>query len=1052
MRTSHSSSSSARRLSSWLMVVLGLAAYVGLLYGLTMLPLQLEVPLPHWAIAIVPPLVYGLLVLLCVAWPSPLGWLVGTALLSSLHLLLGMARGQISAFLDPSLAGRPLPWMLPPPLPELVGLILLLVPLRDLLRARPRSARERVAAGRAPASVRGRTIPARPMQPAPGYVPSESLPSSPVEVPPVPVAAPAPPPGPVAPPIAVPPPVDPEVAEEARRRRIAAGAERRREMQPQTQRPVRRSDVVLRIALDRIMGQLPPGTFLAPEDEVAASLSDRGYLLIPGPLVVTQLSEGIALVAWSDIVDQFPSRLVGLASQEIEAHLGDGLRLPLDEVIAQLPHDLFVADTPEVELSGIERIPVPFHPVEEAGPAPSSAPQIVPEPHPVPVVKQPWAATTPVVAERPILEAPVVEARVEPMPTPVPEPPARVEEPAVPAPVLDVVPAPIHVSEPEPAVAPAPAGVDTPTVRISFGRIAAELPAEAFRSPLDEVGARMHQPNTLLVPLAQILPQLGEGLIRVGWDVIAPQFPREQLALSDAEMTERLSNGINLPIDEVIRQISPDLFMTGGPAVDVSGLESFPAPFQPLLSDPAPESPPVAAMKTAPPAVVAAPTPPAPAVPEAAPTARAEIVRESAPVQKRLVETPAATEPVPPSLERPVVPEPVTTEPALVVAAPAPPDVVEPLPIPPASVPIVVEPVHVPEPTPPIVSTTPSAVELLAPVAPEVRQPVEVRLEPAPTAVKTEPVVVMPAPALEPERTPAPIVAPELRRDEPVVKPVAARPTRDWRVAPPLEAGPIPPVSDSAAAGEARRILGILAPIASFEVSVQPMEGVTVFAMAAPAVAPETALAATGLALPLLTDRRAPWSLDQITLRGPETALVLTPLGGGRSVGPVLATAALRGGALALLEILCRRAGAEGGRAAAPAAAPSERGRNLAPTSVPDQLTRCASNLTAFGPVTASVLRDTEGEGVFYFFLPAGTDVPAVGAFAQDLQAVVRKAAGSGAVFRTAVLRSGNTLVVIQPEEVGHGRSIVVVAGGDVTRPGLAYRQVERATAMLAQA
>jgi len=50
------------------------------------------------------------------------------------------------------------------------------------------------------------------------------------------------------------------------------------------------------------------------------------------------------------------------------------------------------------------------------------------------------------------------------------------------------------------------------------------------------------------------------------------------------------------------------------------------------------------------------------------------------------------------------------------------------------------------------------------------------------------------------------------------------------------------------------------------------------------------------------------------------------------------------------------------------------------------------------------------------------------------------------------VLRSGNTLVVIQPEEVGHGRSIVVVAGGDVTRPGLAYRQVERATAILAHA
>lgn len=131
---------------------------------------------------------------------------------------------------------------------------------------------------------------------------------------------------------------------------------------------------------------------------------------------------------------------------------------------------------------------------------------------------------------------------------------------------------------------------------------------------------------------------------------------------------------------------------------------------------------------------------------------------------------------------------------------------------------------------------------------------------------------------------------------------------------------------------------------------------------------------------------------------------------------------------------------------------PGDRSRSLVPAPVSAQVARHASSFTAYGQVTASVLRDTEGEGVFYFFLPPGVDVFAVGAFAQDLQAVIRKAAGSGAVFRTAVLRSGNTLVVIQPEEVGHGRSIVVVAGGEVTRPGLAYRQVERATTMLAQA
>ena len=105
----------------------------------------------------------------------------------------------------------------------------------------------------------------------------------------------------------------------------------------------------------------------------------------------------------------------------------------------------------------------------------------------------------------------------------------------------------------------------------------------------------MQHPGALLIPLSRVLPQLGEGLIQVGWDVVAPQFPREQMAVSDAEMIERLPNGIQLPLDEVIRQISPDLFMTGGPAVDVRGLESFPAPFQPLLSDPAPEPAPAAA-------------------------------------------------------------------------------------------------------------------------------------------------------------------------------------------------------------------------------------------------------------------------------------------------------------------------------------------------------------------------------------------------------------------------------------------------------------------------
>ncbi len=965
MRTSYNSVSSARRLSSWLMVALGLAAYVGLIYGLTVLPLQLEVPLPPWGMLVVPPVVYGLLVLLVVRRPSIVGWLVGTIVLSGLHTLLGLAREPLSALLDPALAGRPLPWLMPPPLPELVGVILLLVPLRDGLHARPRSARERTSgAGRLATGPRGRAVVVPRLQPAasaerPGSL-SETLlaRSEPSPEPSGATASMAPTPA-MAPFPSAPP-------EEPRSRRAPARAERGRAVGPT--RPVRRSDVVLRIALDRVMGQLPPGTFLAPEDEVAAGLRDPGHLLIPGELVVTQLSEGIARVAWSDIADQFPPHLVGLGAEEITEHLRDGLKLPLDEVVGQLPHELFVADTPEMEIPGLDRIPVPFHPLEGSGPVPSLLREAPPEVRPAPSVERPRIVPPPAV--------PAPAAPEMPAPPPAPAPVARqagaprVEQPVAPA------PAPIRMPDPAPVVtAPAP-GAGEPTVRISFDRVASEIPAEVFRVPLEDVAQQMRQPGSLLIPHSLILPQLAEGLIRVSWDAVASQFPREQLTVSDAEMMERLPNGIRLPLDEIIRQVPFDLFMTGGPAVDVRGLESFPAPFQPLVSDPAPEL--AQAPSAEAPAAAVEPGPdPGPAVVE-------------------------VTEPAP--LAVPEVEAQVT----------------------PARVDDVAEPEAVIEPLP------------------------DLNERPGFAGSDSEAVAVVPEPADEPQVAAPPDPGP-IRVAEP--EPVRADPAWQEMAAPaaphaaPVAAGPVE-------MAEARRISGLLAPIGSFDVSVQTLEGVTVFAMAAPTVAQETAAAVAGLALPLLTDRRAPWPVDQITLRGPETALVLTPLGGPADRGPVLAAGASRGGALALLEILCRRAAADRDRRPAPPtveAFPLGR-RSLVPAALPAKAAGLAPALTAFGAVTASVLRDAEGEDVLYFFLPPGADASATGAFAQDLQAVMRKAAGSGAVFRTAVLRSGGTVLVIQNEEVGHGRSIVVVAGGEVTRPGLAYRQVECATATLVQA
>lgn len=1082
MRTTYDSS--ARRLSSWLMVVLGAVAYVGLLYGLTLLPLQFEVPLPSWGIAVVPPVVYGLLVVLLIHWPSPLRWLAGTALLSGLHVLLTFARAPISAFLDPTLAGRPLPWVVPPPLPELIGLILLLVPLRDLLRARPRSARERLAAGRSAGMTRARVVP-RPVQSAPPedrIAASEGSTPARVEIAPEPQTSPM-----LAAPI-IPPvtttvsAVETESGDEIRRRRAAARAERRREMGALRPAP-RRSNTVLRIALDRVMGQLPPGTFLAPEEEVATSLRDPGHLLIPGDLIVTQLSEGVARVAWNDIVDQFPSHLIGLSREEITDHLGDGLRLPLDEVVSQLPHDLFVADTPEIDVPGLDRIPVPFHPVDDpAGSTPTGP--LAPPARPVTSEPESPRITSPV--------TPTAPPRPVPAPITAPEPPSYVDEPVVAPPAAKTIePSPAPVAAELPVVPPpsveksevarrsgpaesrtvaAPPAEPTPapefresTVRISVARLAPEIPTEAFSQPMDQVAARMRTPGSVLVPLSSVLPQLGEGVIRVSWDVVASQFPHDLMVMSDAEMTARLPQGLQLPIDEIIRQMSPDLFASTGPAADVSGLESFPAPFQPLLSDPAPET------RTTSDSASAAPIAPAPEPPHVVPTPEPSAPAAVPDVAPEAPSVQLATAPG-------IVPEPGATVETSAPLAPPPPPVSEPAP---AKESLVIESfARTDYAMPPsekmteLVGSsaqstlTPPMVEPEAVGMPSSSGTPELIVSPEPV-VRTEPVGTPPERLVdvEPASMVVPPVLPQSDRAAPWINPKPApmappskvetghsEPRHRWGdLAPAAEAGSPAHGLDGASSARLRKILGLLAPIAPFEATVQPMEGVSVYALSAPSVSAEIAVAATGLALPLLTDRRSPWPIDQLTLRGAETALVLTPLGGPRS--PVLATAAPRGGTLALLEILCRRAVDDDRRPSNPSAASgSDRRRSLEAAAVSPTVTREASGLTAFGAVTASVLRDTEGEGVVYFFLPPGVDVPAVGAFAQDLQAVMRKAAGSGAVFRSAVLRSGSTIVVIQPEEVGHGRSIVVVAGGEVTRPGLAYRQVERAIATLAQA
>jgi hypothetical protein len=107
------------------------------------------------------------------------------------------------------------------------------------------------------------------------------------------------------------------------------------------------------------------------------------------------------------------------------------------------------------------------------------------------------------------------------------------------------------------------------------------------------------------------VPQPGEGVVQVAWEVVAEQFPAAVFAVEPAEVKERIVNGrLLLPLDEIVRQLSSDVFAAsiGRGPVEVPGIEGFPAPFKPLGWE-APAEPAVAEPEVAPAPVSPAPPP-----------------------------------------------------------------------------------------------------------------------------------------------------------------------------------------------------------------------------------------------------------------------------------------------------------------------------------------------------------------------------------------------------------------------------------------------------------
>jgi hypothetical protein len=553
---------------------------------------------------------------------------------------------------------------------------------------------------------------------------------------------------------------------------------------------------------------------------------------------------------------------------------------------------------------------------------------------------------------------------------------------------------------PAPPVSPAhdahPPGAEPieDMVRVSFARIAEQLPADLFRLGLDRLGANLLEPEYLLVPRRLVVPQLAEGLVQVPWPVVADQFPRQAMATPDADVAARLQNGsLLLPLDEIVRQVPPDLFVISAPSVDVRGLEDFPPPFQPHVpppsagrddeepmapaSDDVPADEPRAGEPTMTDRDITA------AVAET--TSGAEVAHGDPEAEDREPEALPELEP----LDHEGAAAPVTSEQE---------------------------------------STEPGTAEALVADDVAARLTENHELDALETTVPAPPEPTFQAPTFE---------APRLA----VLGPTVA----------PSEHGPL---GDHRRDVDARRVAELFAPLpGAVAVETEVSGGTTLLTVVAPGLDHRVVVATARRVLPFLADARLPVAAAQATLRSDAGALVVTPLAPGEPEMPVLVAGAGTGASLALLERLSLAAAADWRAArqdwpalSAPAE-PDARDGDLREVPVPADVRAMADSLRALGPVTPAVLRDADGRTLVYLFLRRGVAPRPLGSLARDLAQALEHAE-IGRV-ESLVFRTGTDRLLVRTVESGRGGTTMLVAGGPVDRPGLARLELDRAAARL---
>ena len=458
---------------------------------------------PSWKVATAPPVLYLVLALVGLH-RLPLDRRVGWALAAcGVNVALALASALTLSLAHPmSLEGallRALWTYVPAPIVHLVAapLVMLawrsrLVPARTALRiewmgsaplaARPPDPALSAAAPNWDAVLRLSPLSARAARPGPASFeraghprPVESSepakPAVAVLEPPEDVREPIafPPEPPSVPPPAPPPPPAVELPAPAPRPTSVA-----------THQPPVADEPVVRIPFARVAAQLPPTAFLLPAERLAESLREPHVLLVPRRLVLPQLGEGAVEIAWALIEDQFPELAFAAPPAEMRQRFaGWALSLPMDEVVRQIPTELWRREAPAADLSEIGQFPAPFNP----GP-PMPEPPAAPEPPPSPAVT----------ISEPSPPAPVPVTPDEPPVVAVPAPPVADRTPA-PAAALPAA-ATLETEESEAlaralALGLTPLGAFDWRTRRPGGRpLVCFVPPTLVREPIDALAAR----------------------------------------------------------------------------------------------------------------------------------------------------------------------------------------------------------------------------------------------------------------------------------------------------------------------------------------------------------------------------------------------------------------------------------------------------------------------------------------------------------------------------------------------------------------------------------